>query len=66
MGRKILKIQLPFHTSLRYFGKKCACNELLGEWLERSRAEMQVIAKEGVVELTMNIWAHLLKLCVRT
>lgn len=26
--------------------QKCACNELSGEWLERSWAEMQMVATE--------------------
>lgn len=38
-----------------------------GEWLERSRAEMQMMAKrKGTVELGVDVLAHLLKLCVRT
>lgn len=38
-----------------------------GDWLERSRAEMQMMAKrKGTVELGVDVLAHLLKLCVRT
>lgn len=58
MRRKILKFQLPLYTSERHFGTKRACDELAGEWMGRTRAEMEVISKEEENFTQSEIWMY--------